>query len=57
MTDIRKPAPFPRLRWAIRHPLAVLARNGFSPVQTIGILLFTTPVVAWLTYTYFVLLS
>ncbi|WP_412078842.1 hypothetical protein ACLF6K_36170 [Streptomyces xanthophaeus] len=56
MTD-KRATRFPRLRWAIRHPVDVLARNGFGPVKTIGTMLFTTSVVVWLTYTYFVYLS
>ncbi|WP_331731522.1 hypothetical protein [Streptomyces sp. NBC_00073] len=57
MTTDRKRSRFPRLRWAVRHPLDVLERSGFSPPTVAGILLFAASVVTWLTYTYFTHLS
>lgn len=57
VTARRKSSRFPRLRWAIRHPMDVLERGGFGPVKTAVLLLFTSGVLAWLTYTYFVYLS
>lgn len=53
----RKTFRIPRLRWALRHPLAVLERGGFGPVQTAGLLLFASAVLGRLMYTYFAYLS
>lgn len=39
--------PFPRLRWALRHPLRALDRSGFGPWQTAFISLFTGAVGFW----------
>ncbi|GAA3386421.1 hypothetical protein [Streptomyces racemochromogenes] len=47
----------PRLRWAIRHPLDVLERSGFGPVQTLAIVLFSAAVSGSVSYVYFVYLS
>ncbi|MFE3558709.1 hypothetical protein ACFXKW_28195 [Streptomyces sp. NPDC059193] len=57
MTTDRNRSRLPRLRWAVRHPLDVLERSGFSPLTVAGILLFVASVVTWLTYTYFTHLS
>lgn len=51
--NVRARRRMPRLRWAVRHPLDVLERSGFGPVQAAGILLFLAVVVGWLTYLYF----
>lgn len=47
----------PRLRWVIRHPLDVLERSGFGPIQTTLILLFSTVIAGSVTYVFFVRLS
>ncbi|MGW7312231.1 hypothetical protein [Streptomyces sp. NPDC054865] len=43
---------WPRLRWAIQHPLHVLRRNGFGAVLSLGILLFVGGWILWLLFVY-----
>ena len=47
--------PFPRLRWAIRHPIRALDRSGFGLLQTVTIVIFFGAVVSWLAKLYLAL--